>query len=73
MSTSNFLPEEMMIKRGLEALMRELGPVEAARFMSLPRSRYRDYVQWHREWQAGLDAQQLFDQVFGAQRDTAAE
>lgn len=66
MSTSNYLPEETMIKKGIEALMKALGPVEAARFLNLPRGRYKDYVEWHREWQAGLDPQALFDEVFGA-------
>lgn len=65
MSASNYLPEETMIKRGLEALMKALGPVETARFLNLPRERYKDYTQWHREWQAGLDAEALFDDVFG--------
>jgi hypothetical protein len=54
-----------MIKKGVEALMKALGPVETARFLNLPRKRYKDYVQWHREWQNGLDAEALFDQVFG--------
>ncbi len=29
-----------------------------------PRSRYADYVQWYRQWQAQLDPQQFFDDVF---------
>lgn len=29
-----------------------------------PRSRYADYVQWYRQWQAQLDSQQFFDNVF---------
>jgi len=65
MSTQTYLPEDTIVRRGLEALMAALGPVETARFLNLPRSRYADYVQWHRQWQAHLDPQQFFDEVFG--------
>ena len=65
MSPQTYLPEETLVRRGLEALMTALGPVETARFLSLPRSRYADYVEWHRQWQAELDPQQFFDDVFG--------
>ncbi len=65
MSTQTYLPEDTVVRRGLEALMAALGPVETARFLSLPRSRYADYVQWHRRWQEQLDPQQFFDDVFG--------
>ena len=55
-----------MIRRGMEALMRALGPVEAARFLALPQQRLADYVEWHRQWQETLDPDRFFDQVFGA-------
>lgn len=67
MSTQTYLPEEVVVRRGLQALMDALGPVETARFLNLPRSRFADYVQWHREWQKGLNPQQFFDEVFGPQ------
>ncbi len=65
MNTQTYLPEDTVIRRGLEALMAALGPVETARFLNLPRSRYADYVQWHQQWQARLDPQHFFDEVFG--------
>jgi hypothetical protein len=40
--------------------------LEAARFLSLPRQRLLDYVQWHRQWQTSLDQKSFFDTVFGA-------
>jgi hypothetical protein len=45
-------------------MMTALGPVETARFLNLPRQRDSDYVEWHRRWQAGLDPQRFFDEVF---------
>lgn len=68
MSTQTYLPEEAMIRRAIKALMSELGPVETARFLSLPRYRYPDYVQWHRQWQDTLDVAEFLDSVFGAER-----
>ena len=50
MTVQTYLPEETVVHRGIEALVKALGPVEAARFLSLPRQRLLDYVQWHRQW-----------------------
>jgi len=71
MSVQTYLPEETMIQRGLEALMRTLGPVETARFLNLPRERYGDYVEWHRQWQASLAPEEFFDAVFGGVSDSS--
>jgi hypothetical protein len=65
MSVHTYLPEETMIRRGLEALMKALGPIETARFLNLPREHDGDYVDWHRRWQADLAPEQFFDEVFG--------
>ena len=70
MTTHSYLPEEMMIRKGIEALMKALGPVETARFLALPRHRYGDYVEWHRQWQESLDPERFFDQVFSAEPRT---
>jgi hypothetical protein len=69
MTTQTYLPEETVVQRGVEALVKALGPVEAARFLSLPRQRLLDYVQWHRQWhrqwQTSLNQKSFFDAVFG--------
>lgn len=65
MTVQTYLPEETVVQRGVEALVKSLGPVEAARFLSLPRQRLLDYVQWHRQWQTSLDKNGFFDNVFG--------
>ena len=36
MKSERYLDEEATIKKGVEALIRELGPVEAMRFLSIP-------------------------------------
>ncbi len=65
MSTTRYLPKEELIERALTALLEALGPVEAMRFLSLPRSRRLESVKRHRQWQATLDQTKFFEQVFG--------
>ncbi len=67
MTVQTYLPEETVVYRAIEALVKALGPVEAARFLSLPRQRVLDYVEWHRQWQTGLDQENFFDAVFAPQ------
>ena len=62
-----YLQEEEMIHRAIEALLKELGPIETTRFLALPRQRRLDSVTRHRLWQDGLDRDRFFDQVFGEQ------
>ncbi len=35
--TTKYLNEEELIRKAIEALLQELGPVETARFVNLPR------------------------------------
>jgi hypothetical protein len=60
-----FLPEDKLIERALEALILSLGPVEAARFLSLARGERIESVARHHQWQAGLDRGAFLDKVFG--------
>jgi len=66
MKAQIYLPEDVLVQRALEALMNALGPVEMTRFLTLPRQRRLDAVQRHRQWQAGLDKDRFFAQVFSA-------
>jgi hypothetical protein len=60
-----YLQEDEMIRRAVETLLRALGPVEATRFLALPRERPLDAVQRHRAWQDSLDQETFFQEVFG--------
>ena len=57
--------EDEMVRRAIAALMKSLGPIETARFLALPRPRRLNSVLRHRKWQAGLDKDRFFNQVFG--------
>jgi hypothetical protein len=63
-----YLPEDKVVRLGVEALVRDLGPVEAVRFLSLRQQRILDSVIQHRRWQDSLDRERFFDQVFGAEK-----
>jgi hypothetical protein len=65
-----FLQEDEMVRRAIEALMEALGPIETARFLTLPRRRRLDSVMRHRQWQDSLDKDLFFDQVFGVEGAT---
>ena len=65
MNTHVYLPEDEMIQRAVKALMDTLGPIETTRFLTLPRRSRLESVRRHQQWQAGLDVNQFFDQVFG--------
>jgi len=72
MKAHAYLPEDEMIHRALDALMTALGPVETARFLALPRQRRLDSVKRHRQWQASLNKDQFFNQVFGPEEHPTA-
>jgi len=65
MRDHSLLQEDEMVRRAIAALMESLGPVETARFLTLPHSRRINSVLRHRKWQASLDQERFFDQVFG--------
>jgi hypothetical protein len=65
-----YLPEDELIQRGLEALMKALGPIETTRFLTLPHPYRVESVQRHRQWQATLDQQAFLSQVFGTPAGT---
>jgi len=64
MKAIKYIDEELMVKKAIKALIVELGPVEANRFINMPRKKRIESVKRHREWQKYLDKDRFFDQVF---------
>lgn len=64
MKTARYLDEEVMVKKGMQALIGTLGSVEAVRFITLPRERRIESVKRHRQWQDTLNKDEFFDDVF---------
>jgi hypothetical protein len=65
MSTVKYMDEDLVIKKGLKALIKELGPVETIRFINLPKRKRLESVRRHRQWQRQLDKDGFFEEVFG--------
>ncbi len=64
------MAEEAVIKKAMEVLIKELGPVEAIRFINMPKKKRVESVRRHREWQKLLDKDRFFDEVFGRKSRT---
>ena len=64
MKTSALMDEDVLVRKAVRALMDDLGPVEAQRFLSLPGGKREDSVARHHKWQRQLNKDQFFDQVF---------
>jgi hypothetical protein len=66
MKAVRYMDDALVIQKGINILMKGLGPLEALRFLSLPREARVDSVKRHREWQKHLNKKQFFDDVFTA-------
>lgn len=64
MSMVRYMDENLLIKKGIELLVREFGTVEAVRFINLNSQKRTESVRRHRQWQKKLDKNQFFDDVF---------
>lgn len=60
-----FTDEEQLITKAVDVLVKELGPVEASRFLALPKKKRIESVKRHRHWQARLQREEFFDRIFG--------
>ena len=65
MKARSFTDEEKLITKAVDVLVKELGPVEASRFLALPKKKRIESVKRHRQWQAQLQPAEFFDRVFG--------
>ena len=65
MKTVRYLTDDELIEKGVEALVKALGPVETARFLNLRRAGRIESVKRHRRWQTKLNQKEFLDEVFG--------
>ena len=64
MKATKTVPDNDLMKKGVEILFRELGNVDAIRFLSIPREKRVESVKRHRDWQQTLDKDTFFDEIF---------
>ncbi len=65
MKLTKTVPDNDLMKKGIEILFRELGNVDAIRFLSIQRGKRVESVKRHRDWQQSLDKDTFFDEIFG--------
>ena len=61
--TKEISDKELMVK-GADILFKELGSVDAIRFLSMPRPAREESLERHKKWQRSLDKKYFYDQVF---------
>ena len=64
MKEAKYLNEEDIILKGVNVLLKELGPVETGRFLNILRQKRMESVKRHREWQKKLDKEEFLKEVF---------
>lgn len=64
MKATRYLDDDLVVQKGVELLIKGLGPIDALRFMHFPREQRIESVKRHRVWQKTLDPEQFFDKVF---------
>lgn len=65
MKEHQYIDEECLIRDAVNLLLKELGPVETMRFLSLDRKKKINSVMRHRRWQEQLNENEFLDKVFG--------
>lgn len=65
MRTVKYMDEDVLLKKAIKLLVKELGPVEAIRFINIPREKRMESVKRHREWQKYLDKEKFYGEIFG--------
>ena len=61
---TTLMNEEQLVKKATDILLKQLGPLESSRFLSLPHPKRMESVKRHREWQKNLNKDALFNKVF---------
>ena len=64
MTLTKNISDKELIKKGTEILFKELGHVNATRFLAMPREERLESVERHRKWQEELDAVSFYNEVF---------
>ena len=64
MKVLKYMNEEEILNKGINILMKELGPVETVRFLNIPRNKRVESVKRHRDWQKTLDKDEFLNDIF---------
>ncbi len=64
MKTCHVLDDDVLVQRGVDILIKKLGPIEAKRFLSMTVNRRVNSIKRHRDWQSKLDKTAFYNEVF---------
>lgn len=64
MSPIQYKTEEELIEKAVSILLKELGPVDTNRFMTMPQKKRMESVRRHRQWQKSVSKEELFKELF---------
>ena len=59
------MDENLLVKKRMEILLKELGPTETLRFICLPSQKRVESVRRHQQWQDNLEKDEFLNAVFG--------
>lgn len=65
MKSSLIDSDELLIEKAVAVLFDKLGPIDATRFLALPKKKRMESVKRHRLWQAQLNEKDFLAEVFG--------
>lgn len=63
MKSVALLEEDALVLKSVRLLMKNLGPIDTQRFLSLPPRKRMNTVRRHRLWQQGLKKDEFFARV----------
>jgi hypothetical protein len=64
MKITKTVPDNDLLQKGIEILFRELGKVDAIRFLTIPRKKRVESVKRHRNWQQSLNKDTFVNEIF---------
>ena len=64
MKESVIIDDALLVEKVVSILFKEIGPVETGHFFSIPQKERNESVKRHRKWQASLNKEQFFGEVF---------
>ena len=66
MKALKYMDEDTVVKKGIEVLIKELGPVDTVRFINLPKEKRLESIKRHRFWQKSLNKEVFLNDLFGS-------
>jgi hypothetical protein len=64
MKNVKYMDEENIIEKGINILIKGLGPAQAIRFMNISKEVKMESVKRHRLWQKQLDKEKFLKKIF---------